>query len=124
MVYIFNPLYNTILYCEDFDLNTRRFQKQEGLNIYGKGPQVFESSEIFFIGFLFWKNLVKKYWWDLEMEHEKGIKRWPFFYKFSKKFFWFDKCIILSRDAKTLLVYLFKYQFITFCKNISIKSKG
>lgn len=115
LINIINPFYYVMLYCEDFDLDTRRFEKQDNLNVYGKGPQVFEPIEIFFVGFIFWKTLLKKYWWDVVIEHEVGLKRWPFFYKLSKEFIWFDSFLNFLYDFKCFLILIYyKTIFVIF----------
>lgn len=109
VVFIFNPLLVLWLYCEDFDVESRRFIKLKHLNTLSKGPLVLEPIERFFVGFIFWKTLVKKYWWDNVIEHEVGLKRWPFFYKFSKRFDWFENLLTICRDIWVLFVYFFYY---------------
>lgn len=116
--YVFNPVFAFIQYCEDFDLESRRFKKQQHLNFLSKGPLVLEPVERVLVGFIFWKTLVKKYWWDVVIEHEVGLKRWPFFYKFSRRFAWFDTFVLLCNDIKVLASYFFRLVVKRSLKNV------
>lgn len=91
-IYIFSPISEFFFFCIYL---AKSQEKNFSLT----------SGEKILTGVFLFRFYLKKFWWDVEIPHQKGLKKIPFFFKYANNFIWFQRFLLVWEDC----VYIFKY---------------